>query len=103
MHEWNSNRHGNHRAHLRLGSTKLSNSRIVEAILLPGGILPAEPAYAGLLSAFGPYVDARIKDLEVHAGPDVPPPGTGSRRKRGSTGSPTKRGSVGSTSSGTPG
>jgi pimeloyl-ACP methyl ester carboxylesterase len=49
----------------------------MEAILLPGGILPAEPAYAGLLKAFGPDVDARTKDLEVYAGPRVPPPGYG--------------------------
>ena len=47
------------------------------AILLPGGILPAEPAYAGLLQAFDRDIDARIKDLEVYAGPDVPPAGYG--------------------------
>jgi len=49
----------------------------MRAILLPGGILPAGPAYAGLLAAFGGDVDARTKDLEVYAGERVPPPGYG--------------------------
>lgn len=42
------------------------------AILLPGGVLPAAPAYQKLLVELGPEVDARIKDLEVYAG-DLPP------------------------------
>ncbi len=37
-------------------------------ILLPGGILPAEPAYAALLGELGDTVDARPKDLEIYAG-----------------------------------
>lgn len=43
-------------------------------ILLPGSVLPARPAYAGLLEALGPDVDAVAKDLEVYAG-DAPPTG----------------------------
>jgi pimeloyl-ACP methyl ester carboxylesterase len=43
-------------------------------MLLPGSILPAEPAYAALLSVFGDRVDAVAKDLEVYAD-DRPPPG----------------------------
>ena len=42
-------------------------------ILLPGGVLPAEPAYKNLLAELGGDVDARTKDLEVYAA-DRPPP-----------------------------
>jgi pimeloyl-ACP methyl ester carboxylesterase len=42
-------------------------------LLLPGGVVPAEPAYAALLQAHGERVDAVVKDLEVYAG-DRPPP-----------------------------
>jgi pimeloyl-ACP methyl ester carboxylesterase len=42
-------------------------------ILLPGGVLPVEPAYAALLGVLGERVDAVTKDLEVYAG-DQPPP-----------------------------
>jgi len=41
-------------------------------VLLPGGVLPAEPAYAALLEALGAQVDGVTKDLEVYAG-DQPP------------------------------
>ena len=41
-------------------------------VLLPGGVLPAEPAYAALLQVLGDRVDAVAKDLEVYAG-DLPP------------------------------
>jgi pimeloyl-ACP methyl ester carboxylesterase len=41
-------------------------------VLLPGSVLPAEPAYAGLLRVLGERVDAVAKDLEVYAG-DQPP------------------------------
>jgi pimeloyl-ACP methyl ester carboxylesterase len=44
-------------------------------ILLPGGILPAQPAYAGLLAELGSETDARTKDLEMYAGEHVPPMG----------------------------
>ena len=44
-------------------------------ILLPGGILPAGPAYQALLAELGDDVDARAKDLEMYAGETVPPPG----------------------------
>lgn len=43
-------------------------------ILLPGSVLPAEPAYSGLIQALGPDVNAVAKDLELYAG-DAPPPG----------------------------
>jgi pimeloyl-ACP methyl ester carboxylesterase len=42
-------------------------------ILLPGSVLPAEPAYDGLIEALGPDVDAVAKDLELYEG-DAPPP-----------------------------
>ena len=45
-------------------------------VLLPGIVLPAEPAYAALLQALGERVDAVAKDLEVYAA-DQPPPGYG--------------------------
>jgi len=32
---------------------------------LPGGVLPAEPAYAALLQLLGERVNAVVKDLEV--------------------------------------
>jgi pimeloyl-ACP methyl ester carboxylesterase len=41
-------------------------------IFLPGGVLPAEPAYAALLQVLGQRVDAVAKDLEVYSG-DRPP------------------------------
>ncbi len=42
-------------------------------ILLPGSVLPAEPAYGELIKALGPDVDAVAKDLELYEG-DAPPP-----------------------------
>ena len=45
-------------------------------VLLPGIVLPADPAYAALLLALGERVDAVAKELEVYAGVD-PPPGYG--------------------------
>jgi pimeloyl-ACP methyl ester carboxylesterase len=45
-------------------------------VLLPGIVLPAEPAYAALLDALGDRVEAVAKDLEVYAA-DTPPPGYG--------------------------
>lgn len=44
-------------------------------ILLPGGVLPADAAYKALLAELGVDVDAHPKDLEMYAGPLVPPPG----------------------------
>src|SRR6266545_7767610 len=44
-------------------------------VLLPGGILPAQPAYQALLAELGEDVVARAKDLEMYAGDTVPPPG----------------------------
>lgn len=44
-------------------------------VLLPGGILPAGPAYQALLAELGDDVDARAKDLEMYAGETVPPAG----------------------------
>jgi pimeloyl-ACP methyl ester carboxylesterase len=40
--------------------------------MLPGGVLPAESAYAALLKVLGDRVDAVAKDLEVYSG-DRPP------------------------------
>jgi pimeloyl-ACP methyl ester carboxylesterase len=37
------------------------------AILLPGAVLPAELAYASLIAALGPDVEAVAKDLELYA------------------------------------
>lgn len=46
----------------------------IRAILLPGGVLPAQLAYGALIEALGPDVQAAAKDLELYAG-DEPPPG----------------------------
>src|SRR5207247_8162627 len=43
------------------------------AILLPGGVMPADLAYGALLEALGDDAEAIAKDLEVYAGPDPPP------------------------------
>ena len=45
-------------------------------VFLPGGVLPAEPAYAALLGVLGERVDAVAKDLDVYA-EDEPPPDFG--------------------------
>ena len=45
-------------------------------VLVPGIVLPAEPAYGALLQVLGERVDAVAKDLEVYSG-DQPPPGYG--------------------------
>lgn len=42
------------------------------ALLLPGGVLPAELAYPALIDALGPEVDAVAKDLELYASDTVP-------------------------------
>jgi pimeloyl-ACP methyl ester carboxylesterase len=41
-------------------------------LLLPGIVLPADPAYAALISALDPDVDAVAKDLEVYASAEPP-------------------------------
>lgn len=46
----------------------------IRAMLLPGAVLPAQPAYGALIEALGPEVQAVAKDLELYAG-DGPPPG----------------------------
>jgi pimeloyl-ACP methyl ester carboxylesterase len=43
-----------------------------QAVLLPGGVMPADLAYASLLEALGDDVDAIAKDLEVYVGPEPP-------------------------------
>lgn len=43
-------------------------------ILLPGSVLPAQPAYGALIEALGTGVQAVAKDLELYAD-DKPPPG----------------------------
>jgi pimeloyl-ACP methyl ester carboxylesterase len=45
-----------------------------QAILLPGGVMPADLAYEALLDVLGEDVWAIAKDLELYAG-DKPPPG----------------------------
>ncbi|WP_426302450.1 alpha/beta fold hydrolase [Arthrobacter sp. R-11] len=47
---------------------------LTRSILLPGSVLPAQPAYGALIEALGPEVQAVAKDLELYAG-DAPPPG----------------------------
>jgi len=49
----------------------------MDAILLPGAILPARLAYAGALEAFDPNVNARAKELDVYRASEVPPPAYG--------------------------
>ncbi len=44
-----------------------------ELILLPGAVLPAEPAYGALLEALGDAVEPVAKELEVYAGAEPPP------------------------------
>ena len=44
----------------------------IPVILLPGGVMPAAPAYADLVRALGPGVDARPKELELYAGEEPP-------------------------------
>jgi pimeloyl-ACP methyl ester carboxylesterase len=44
----------------------------VAAILLPGGVMPADLAYGALIEELGDDVDAIAKDLEVYAGPEPP-------------------------------
>ncbi|MEV7636587.1 alpha/beta hydrolase [Pseudarthrobacter enclensis] len=46
----------------------------IRVILLPGAVLPAEQAYAGLIDALGPDVQAVAKELELYRG-SAPPPG----------------------------
>ncbi|GAB2733358.1 alpha/beta fold hydrolase [Arthrobacter bambusae] len=46
----------------------------IRVVLLPGSVLPAQPAYGALIQALGPDVDAVAKDLELYDG-DEPPPG----------------------------
>ena len=41
--------------------------------MLPGGVLPAGPAYQALLAELGADVDAHPKELEVYA-TEAPPP-----------------------------
>lgn len=41
----------------------------VPAILLPGGVMPAELAYGALLERLGDGVDAVAKELEIYSGP----------------------------------
>jgi pimeloyl-ACP methyl ester carboxylesterase len=41
-------------------------------LLLPGIVLPAEPAYGALITALGPDVEAIAKDLEIYATREPP-------------------------------
>jgi pimeloyl-ACP methyl ester carboxylesterase len=53
------------------------DSEAMQAILLPGVIMPADLGYRDLLASFGDHVDARPKELELYSGDVVPPPGYG--------------------------
>jgi pimeloyl-ACP methyl ester carboxylesterase len=52
----------------------MARSQPWPVVLLPGGVLPVGPAYGALLGELGGEIDARPKDLEMYAGPTVPPP-----------------------------
>lgn len=41
-------------------------------ILLPGAVLPAEPAYGALIATLGSEAEAVAKDLELYATPEPP-------------------------------
>ena len=43
-------------------------------VFLPGGVMPAAPAYGSLIAELDDDVEARAKDLEIYA-TDEPPPG----------------------------
>jgi pimeloyl-ACP methyl ester carboxylesterase len=45
----------------------------LQAILLPGAVMPVGLAYESLIEALGDDVDAIAKDLEVYAGAEPPP------------------------------
>lgn len=47
-----------------------------QALLLPGGVMPAEYAYPQLVAALGPEVAVHYKELELYAS-DEPPPAYG--------------------------
>jgi pimeloyl-ACP methyl ester carboxylesterase len=46
---------------------------VFRVVLLPGSVVPAEPAYGGLIAALGTGVEAVAKDLEVYATAEPPP------------------------------
>jgi pimeloyl-ACP methyl ester carboxylesterase len=46
----------------------------IRVMLLPGAVLPAQPAFGALIEALGPDVQTVAKDLELYAA-DEPPPG----------------------------
>ena len=72
-----------------------------QAILLPGGVMPAELAYGALLAALGDDVQAVAKELEIYADA-TPPAGTrSSTRPTASCGPRTRPASTASTSSAT--
>ena len=43
-----------------------------QVILLPGGVMPAQLAYADLIQALGSDVEAVAKELEMYAGSQPP-------------------------------
>jgi pimeloyl-ACP methyl ester carboxylesterase len=55
------------------GATSVLSDRRQDVILLPGGVLPAAPAYAALLEALNDAVEAVAKDLELYADAGPPP------------------------------
>jgi pimeloyl-ACP methyl ester carboxylesterase len=63
-----------HERERHVSGVQESSRNAWRVLLLPGGILPAEPAFHDLLSVLDGSVDAVAKDLEVYAG-DAPPVG----------------------------
>lgn len=64
-----------HTPHDRIDTRPIGSAYRWPVVLLPGGILPAQPAYGALLAELGNAVDAHAKDLEMYAAETVPPPG----------------------------
>jgi len=51
----------------------MGHDQVRPVVLLPGGILPAQPAYQALLAELGDRVDAQTKELEIYCGDVIPP------------------------------
>jgi pimeloyl-ACP methyl ester carboxylesterase len=54
-------------------ATEKANRVRSRVILLPGGVVPAQLAYADLITALGSDVEAIAKELELYARPEPPP------------------------------
>ena len=49
----------------------MARAERIPVIILPGAVMPAALAYEDLVTALGPEVDARPKELEIYAGDDL--------------------------------